>query len=261
MEKKRFSVLLAISVLLFSFSTVFVFADSEDIESLIEQSFNEIQVKNYQKANSLIDKALEIDPNSIDALNNKAVILFHLGRIDQAESYVDKALEIDDSYPPSLYNKGIFLGSQGNYYDAIPYFMKTLELDSDHEFSNDTLIFAVEKSVKRKLIDGIMQLTVRNSDGTLVTHYQTKDIVLVDHEIFKFLIEKYFEKETIIQNSHKVEVLYHNLTFDVNYDKQYGSWWIVHPESGLKVVIAKTPTIHLKQGDTVIADYYIFSLG
>jgi len=162
MEKKLFSVLLAISVLLFSFSTVFAFADSEDIDSLIAQSYNEIEAKNYQKANSLIDKALEIDPNNVETITNKAVILFHLGRIDQAESYIDKALEIDDSYPFSLYNKGIFLGNQGNYYDAIPYFMKTLELDFDHEFARDRLAFAVKQSAKNKLIDGIMQITVRN---------------------------------------------------------------------------------------------------
>jgi len=260
MKIKLFSVLLAISVLLFSFSTIFAFADSEDIDSLIAQSYHEIQTKNYQKANSLIDKALEIDPNNIETITNKAVILFHLGRIDQAESYIDKALEIDDSYPFSLYNKGIFLVNQGNYYDAIPYFMKTLELDSDHKFAKEKLAFAVEKSVKKKLVDGVMELTVRNSDGTLVAHYQTTNFAMLGHEFIKDLIEKIFEKKTIIQNSHKVEVLHYNVTYIINNDPVYGIWWVPHPEFEFKVVAAKAPLVLLKQGDTVMADYYIFSL-
>jgi len=250
-----------IPILLFSFSTVFAFAESEDIDYLVEQSFNEIQAKNYQKANSLIDKALEIDPNNVDAINNKAVILFHLGRIDQAESYVDKALEIDDSYPFSLYNKGIFLGNQGNYYDAIPYFMKTLELDSDHQFVKEKLYSAIKKSeLRKKSIDAIMQLTVINSDGTLVAHYQTTTFVMPDHETFKVLIENYFEKKTIIQNSQNVEVLYHNVTFIVSKDTYYGLWGVPHSESGLKLLFAKTPLVSVKQGDIVITDFHIFSL-
>ena len=248
-----------IPILLFSFSSVFAFADSEDVNSLIEQSFNEIQAKNYQKANSLIDKALEIDPNNVEIITNKAVILSHLGRIDQAEFYIDKALEIDDSYPFALYNKGIFLGNQGNYYDAIPYFMKTLELDSDHQFAKEKLSFAVEKSVKNKSIDGMMQLTVRNSDGTLVAHYQTTNFKISDHEFIKVFIEKYFEKKTIIQNSHKVEVLTFNISLFMNNDQGTGTWWVNHPESGLKIVMAKTPVLNLKQGDIAIADFYIFS--
>ena len=252
---------LAITVLLFSFSTVFAFAESNDIDALIKQSFNEIEAKNFKQANILIDKALAIDPNNIAALNNKAVIFANLGDISQALSYIDKALEIDENNILSLYNKALVLESQGNYYDAIPYFIETLGLDKNYKSAREKFDSAIVKSgIGQRLIDGFMQMTVRNSDGTLVAHYQTPNFSIFDHEYIKYFIEKNFKKMTIIRDSHEVEVLHFSLPFNIDHDNtELGLWWVNHVGSGLKIIKAKTPIINLNQGDTIMASFYIFS--
>ena len=38
------------------------------------------------------DKALSIEPNNKNTINNKAAVLINLGKIDQAIEYYDKAL-------------------------------------------------------------------------------------------------------------------------------------------------------------------------
>ncbi|MEK6833910.1 MAG: tetratricopeptide repeat protein, partial [Thermoproteota archaeon] len=51
------------------------------------------------------DKALEIDPQYVTALNNKGNSLASLDRYQEAIAYYDKALEIDPQYVTALSNK------------------------------------------------------------------------------------------------------------------------------------------------------------
>jgi tetratricopeptide (TPR) repeat protein len=75
------------------------------------------------------DKALEIDPIYVDALNNKGVALHYLGKYKEAITWYDKALEIDPIYVDALNNKGVALGSLGRSDEAITWFDKALEID------------------------------------------------------------------------------------------------------------------------------------
>jgi len=112
----------------------------------------------------------------------------------------------------------------------------------------------------RMYIDGMIQITARNSDGILVVYYQSPIFTIPDHEITKDYIKKFFEKKTIIRDSNKVEVLYYNLPFLITEDTELGLWHITHPQAGLKLAMGKTPIFNFKQGDIIMAGFYIFSL-
>ena len=75
--------------------------------SYIENSYGQNNTTNLDTGNELLnegkydeaivyyDKALEIKPNDVDALNNKGLALYNLERYEEAITYYEKALEID----------------------------------------------------------------------------------------------------------------------------------------------------------------------
>ncbi len=85
---------------------------------------------NYTLSIIAYGKALQIDPNYVNALEGIGLSLSQLGNYTQAIPYYDKALRIDPNDIWSLTNKGWALSQLGNYTQSIPYFDKALELNS-----------------------------------------------------------------------------------------------------------------------------------
>ena len=67
------------------------------------------------------------------AWNNKGYALFNQGKDDEAEKCFDKALEIDPENMDALLNKGGALGGQGKYEDMIRFSEKYLEIAKSKE--------------------------------------------------------------------------------------------------------------------------------
>ena len=49
----------------------------------------------------VLDRALAIDPNLVESLNNKGIALNNLGRYEEGIDYYDRALAIDPNYVES----------------------------------------------------------------------------------------------------------------------------------------------------------------
>lgn len=81
----------------------------------------------YNEAIPCYDKAIDLDPQLLEAWNNKGVTLSSMGRHLEALPCFDKAIELD---PTSAWsNKGAEYGSLGMYNDALECFDKALELN------------------------------------------------------------------------------------------------------------------------------------
>lgn len=76
-------------------------------------------LKKYSEAIKCYDKALEIDPEYVDALNNKGDALYELGEYNEAIKCYDKTIEIDPKNADALTMKGMALDYLGNYNAAI----------------------------------------------------------------------------------------------------------------------------------------------
>jgi serine/threonine protein kinase len=60
-------------------------------------------------------RALAIDPNNAEALNELAKVLFHIGRMDEAVANFERALEIDSAYINPRFRLGLTEMLRGNY--------------------------------------------------------------------------------------------------------------------------------------------------
>ena len=73
---------------------------------------------NHTSAIDFFDKALSIDPNSMDAYINKGTALGVLGKYRDALASIDKALAIDPNNTAALTVKALTLYSAGNTTEA-----------------------------------------------------------------------------------------------------------------------------------------------
>jgi tetratricopeptide (TPR) repeat protein len=105
--------------------------------SLVESSMYDDAIKCY-------DKALEINPGSMEAWNNKGLALARTGRLAEAVQCYDRALEIDPGDSEVIYNKGISLARLGKSNEAIECYDKLLAVnpqDADAWCSKGDVLF------------------------------------------------------------------------------------------------------------------------
>ena len=86
-----------------------------------------------KKSIEYFDRALEIKPDAIQALNNKGSALEGLGKCEKAIKCYNKALQINPTYIQALNNKGRALKILGKYKEAIKYFDKVLKIDPSYK--------------------------------------------------------------------------------------------------------------------------------
>jgi tetratricopeptide (TPR) repeat protein len=86
-------------------------------------------LRKYNEAIECYDKALEIDPKYVYALNNKGLALDNLRKYNEAIECYDKALKIDPKYAWAWLNKGLALGNLKKYKEAIECYDKAIEID------------------------------------------------------------------------------------------------------------------------------------
>jgi tetratricopeptide (TPR) repeat protein len=87
--------------------------------------------KRYEAAMDQYDKALQLKPQHIGALNNLAVVYYEIGNMDKALGIIQNVLKINPESVDGLLNIGTFLKQKGNRNDAAKYFRKGIELAPD----------------------------------------------------------------------------------------------------------------------------------
>ena len=107
------------------FQTVLRLSDSIAAELKRSEVFQNIRGAAYAalmepaKAKACFQKALEINPQNIDALNNKGNILFSTNELDQAIACFEQAIDINPRYAEAYCNLGRAYCAKGEFYSAI----------------------------------------------------------------------------------------------------------------------------------------------
>jgi tetratricopeptide (TPR) repeat protein len=78
-------------------------------------SNNVSNLNKYDEAIKAFEKAIEVNPNDLDAWYNKGVALGKLCKFDEAIKAYDKAIEINPNDSDVWYNKGLALDSLNKF--------------------------------------------------------------------------------------------------------------------------------------------------
>jgi lipoprotein NlpI len=85
----------------------------------------------WDKALAAFDQALQIDPKSAPAYENRGIVLSHQQKLDEAIAAFDKALELNPNYWDAYYRRGVIKGQRGDFDGAIADFNHALELNAN----------------------------------------------------------------------------------------------------------------------------------
>jgi len=153
---------------------------------------------NYSKALELVEKSLEMNPNYINAMDTKALILNQLGKYQDAIQWYDKVLEKEPNFISSINNKGVALANLGHYQQALLWYDKALkQFPTDLDMiANKARILGIELGKYTSALDLINSHLKKNSNhkgllcnkGEILEEMGSKDNAL---SIKKKLIELY----------------------------------------------------------------------
>ena len=85
---------------------------------------------NSNEAIKAYEKSIEINPQSVDAWNNKGLALVELNKFDKALETYDKAIELNPQYSEAWYNRACMYSLINNKDQSILNLKKAINLDS-----------------------------------------------------------------------------------------------------------------------------------
>ncbi len=88
-----------------------------------------VSLGDYEAAGTKFEKALKINPESINAAVQLANVLDIQGRREDASKMYDRALSISGSFAPAYYNLGVFYEKSKEYGPALTQYNKAIKLD------------------------------------------------------------------------------------------------------------------------------------
>ena len=77
-----------------------------------------------------LDKAVQIDPNDVDAWNARGFSLSGLGRYEEALASYDRAIQVDPDFGWAWYSRGLLLQKLGRYEEALAAYDKAIQTGS-----------------------------------------------------------------------------------------------------------------------------------
>ena len=131
--------------------------DSQYVRILINASLNN---KDYDKANKILDQAINDDPQNAEFVNLKGVLVENQSSIEEARPYFEKAVNLDPTSSKAhfdlgryYFNKAVKLRDERTdlsgaalsemlnplYEQALPYLEKAYELDKDNTDAKNAL--------------------------------------------------------------------------------------------------------------------------
>jgi len=101
--------------------------------ALYNESNNYYQKKEYDKALTAINKAIEIDPQYAAAYVKRSNIYFTKGQKEEAKKDLDKAIAVKPDYAEAYRFRALQFVTEKNFGKAIEDFTKAIELDPSYE--------------------------------------------------------------------------------------------------------------------------------
>ena len=167
-------------IMILSLLSVEVLADNEnEINNFEKKLMEKINNDDFEGALVDVNKILKIDPENINALNNKGGILIELGLNEEAVTNFDQVLIHDANNTQALNNKGIALIREEKLPESFDAFYNSLKVDPSNEIAFEN----IQKLTKRmswidETKNGYAVISIKDSQGNLVAYSKAHTIAV-----------------------------------------------------------------------------------
>lgn len=96
---------------------------------------NDEYVLQYEKAEQMFKKVIEIDPTNYRAQYNLGIVHFNLERHEKAKECYEKAIELKPDYYHCIYNLGLIYEREGDLKEALKYYEKALDIEPNFPYA------------------------------------------------------------------------------------------------------------------------------
>jgi len=130
-----------------------------------------VQMGRIDEAIAQLQKAVEINPNYVEAHNNLGDALLQKGQVDEAMGQYQKALEIDPNFADAHNNLGIVLLKKGQVDEAMAQYQKALEIKPNNASAHYNLgnVLLQKGQVDEAIIQYQRALEIKPTDAE--AHY------------------------------------------------------------------------------------------
>ena len=111
----------------------------DNVDALTNRAALSYSQKAYEQASQDIKRALALNPKQDAALNNQSLLLAQAGNVTEALVYVDRALAVQPRQPYYLNNKAYLLLKLNRPAEALPLVQESLQRDSRNAWAHRTL--------------------------------------------------------------------------------------------------------------------------
>ncbi|MFM9967453.1 MAG: tetratricopeptide repeat protein [Burkholderiales bacterium] len=171
------------------------------------------ELKRYEEALANYDKALSIKPEIAEVLSNRGNALKALGRFEEALESYDKALAIRPDNAEAHNNRGIVLKEQGKLAEAIACYQKALALKPNYDEAHFNL--------------GLVWKVLGKLDESLASYRRALALKPDNAEVHSNLLFtlNYHPED------HDEEILAQSLAYDARFGQLYRAAWPSHSNS------------------------------
>jgi len=235
--------------------------EPDNVDALFNKARALGQLDKSDEGMSYVEKVLEIDPDNVDVLTFKADELLRVDKIEEGMPYLERVLEIEPDNVDALFLKGIVLSEQDSYHEAFSYYDKVLQINPNHILAEANVKLLL-KAIGYKKMDGFLDVKIHDLQGGLVGHLMINKIKILNHTIGKNLIDEWPVTKVITRNGQDYEVLQYEISKSVKVNKFSGGaehYGIKYP------YIEKVWILHSSywqyrahEGDTITFVYTLF---
>jgi len=91
------------------------------------------ELKRYDEARPILERALALEPGNLDVMNNLAICFLATGKTDEAGALLGRILAAQPGNAAAHANLGILLYQKGKTDEAIPHLKEAVRLDPNNQ--------------------------------------------------------------------------------------------------------------------------------
>lgn len=138
-----------------------------------------------------LNKAIELDPNSVVAFENRGTLFVRSGKPDRAIEDYDEAIRLDPNYAQAHADRGVAYYIKGNYARAIENYSEAIRLDPKHAVSYSNRAAAYKKAGRndRAIADQSEAIKLEpdraefyDNRGLSYAHNRDYDLAIADYD-------------------------------------------------------------------------------